>query len=69
MPSSCQISGSSSTAATWNTSVRKNDISAEVSPSFSAVKNEEPKIEKPENRNENEKIANACFVTANSPKS
>ena len=62
IPSSFQIIGSSSTAATWNTSVLRNEINADVSPSFNAVKNEEPKIENPENRNENEKIANACFV-------
>ena len=53
IPSSFQMSGKRSTAAIWNTSVRKNEMSAEVSPSPSAVKNDEPKIEKPDSRNEN----------------
>ena len=52
IPSSSQMSGKMSTAAIWNTSVRKNEMSAEVSPSPSAVKNDEPKIENPESRNE-----------------
>lgn len=38
MPSMSQMVGKSSTAATWNTSVRKNEMAAEVSPSLSAVK-------------------------------
>ena len=54
IPVSCQISGMIKTNATWNTSVRKNEISADVSPSFSAVKKEEPKIGIPQSRNENE---------------
>ena len=66
MPSSSQISGKMSTAATWNTSVRKNEMSAEVIPSPSAVKNDEPKIEKPDSRKENEKIENACAVISRS---
>ena len=52
IPSSFQMSGKRSTAAIWNTSVRKNEMIAEVSPSPSAVKNDEPKIENPESRNE-----------------
>lgn len=31
MPSMSQMVGKSSTAATWNTSVRKNEMAAEVS--------------------------------------
>ena len=41
-PSMPITSGSSNTAATWNTSVRRNEMSAEVSPSLSAVKNPDP---------------------------
>ena len=69
IPLSSQMRGKRSTAAIWNTSVRKNEISAEVSPSPSAVKNDEPKIENPESRNENEKIENACAVISKSPSS
>lgn len=54
------------TAAHWNTSVRKNEMSSEVSPSLSAVKNDEPKIENPESRNENENILNARTVISRS---
>ena len=59
IPSSFQMSGKISTAAIWNTSVRRKEMSADVRPSPSAVKNDEPKIENPESRNENEKIENA----------
>lgn len=52
MPSSCQISGRRSTAKTWNTSVREEEISAEVRPSLRAVKKPEPKMAKPEKRKE-----------------
>ena len=69
MPSSPQSCGKISSAATWNTSVRKKEISAEVRPSPSAVKKDEPKMEKPESRNENEKIANACTVMLSSASS
>ena len=66
MPSSSQMSGNSITAASWNTSVRRKDISALVRPSLSAVKNDEPKIEKPENRNANENMPKACTVMLSS---
>ena len=42
IPSSSQMSGNRSTAASWNTKVRRNDIIALVRPSLSAVKNDEP---------------------------
>ena len=42
MPSSLHNSGNSSTAPTWNTRARKNAMMAEVSPSFRAVKKDEP---------------------------
>ena len=50
MPSIPQINGRIITAALSNNSVRRNEISAEVNPSFSAVKNAEPKMEIPANR-------------------
>lgn len=59
IPSMSNISGSISTAAIWNTSVLRNEIAAEIKPLFSAVKNDEPNIEKPANKNENEKMKNA----------
>ena len=65
MPSTFQNNGKISTAATWNISVLKKDIEADVKPSFSAVKKEEPKIAWPENKNENEKIEKACMVRLN----
>ena len=52
IPSSPHSSGKISTVATWNTIVRKNEISAEVSPSLSAVKNAEPSTAVPESRKE-----------------
>ena len=51
-----QIIGRISTAATSNTSVRKNEISAEVSPSFSAVKKPEPNTAKPMNKKDSAKM-------------
>ena len=54
IPSILQIRGNKRTAAIWKTSVLKNDIKADVKPSLSAVKNEEPKIAIPAKRNENE---------------
>ena len=59
IPSICKNTGRISTAAIWNTSVRRNEIAAEISPLLSAVKNDEPKIENPAKRNENENIENA----------
>lgn len=52
IPSRPPKSGSSKTAAAWNTTVRKNEIAAETPPLFNAVKNDEPKIAYPEKRNE-----------------
>ena len=42
MPSSLNISGRMRMAATSKTRLRKNEISAEVTPSLSAVKKDEP---------------------------
>ena len=56
IPSMPQIIGNSKTAEIWKTRVRKNEIKAEVRPSFSAVKNDEPKMAMPANKNENENI-------------
>ena len=54
MPSSCQKSGKISTDRHWNTNVLRNEIKAETRPSPSAVKKEEPKMAKPENKKEKE---------------
>lgn len=64
IPSSPQIKGRVRTAAHWNTMVRKRAISAEVSPSPSAVNREEPKMAKPDTKKEKEKIVKACTVIA-----
>ncbi len=62
IPSTSNTSGRSITAAIWNTSVLKNDISAETSPLLSAVKKDEPNIAIPENRNENDAKRKALTV-------
>lgn len=62
IPSISQKIGNKITAAIWKTRVRINDITADVKPSFNAVKKEEPNTEKPDSRKENEKIENAWFV-------
>ena len=59
MPSTPKISGRRMTDEVWSTSVRKNEITAEMSPLFNAVKNEDAKILKPANRNANENSRNA----------
>ena len=43
-PPISKIKGNSKTAAIWNTTVLKKDMTAEVTPSLRAVKNPEPKI-------------------------
>ena len=48
-------------------SVLKKDISADVSPSFKAVKNAEPKIADPVKRNEKENIKNPRKVRVRNP--
>ena len=52
------VSFGGGTAAHWNTRVRRNEISAEVRPSFRAVKKEEPKMASPENK----KVYNAQLM-------
>lgn len=42
IPSNFQINGKIKTAATWNSIVLIKEIAADTSPSFNAVKNEEP---------------------------
>ena len=51
------------TEAVWNTSVRKKEIAAEISPLPSAVKNDEANILKPANKNANENSRNAWQVS------
>lgn len=50
MPSMPNSIGSTMTAATWNTSVRRNEMTAETSPLLSAVKNAEAYMANPMNR-------------------
>ena len=69
IPFTPNIKGSIRSDKTSKTSSRKNDINAEVSPSLSAVKNEEAYIEKPEKRQANEYIENAFFVSFKSSSS
>ncbi len=57
------------TAATWNTSVRRNDMIADTGPLFRAVKKDEVQIPKPENRKENEYTKKALNVKSNKPAS
>ena len=64
-----QTRGKTITAATWKTSVLKNEIIAEIGPLFSAVKNDEPYIAKPEKINEKEQTRNACLVSSKTSKS
>ena len=54
MPSTPMIAGKNITAAHSNTSVRKNDMSAETRPLLSAVKNAEPKMLTPTKMNASE---------------
>ena len=56
MPSRLQIRGKAKTAEHWKMKVRKKEISAEVTPSPRAVKKEEPKIAKPENRKDRKSV-------------
>ena len=48
MPSTPMISGRVRTDTTWNSSVRRKEIAADTVPLFSAVKNAEPKMLKPD---------------------
>ena len=59
IPSIPQISGKISTAAAWNTRVRRKEMRAEIRPLFSAVKKPEPNMAKPAKRKEKEKILKA----------
>ena len=59
IPSTPKIRGSASKHAISKIRVRMNEISADVSPSLSAVKNDEAYIEKPDNRNEYEYMEKA----------
>ena len=48
--------------AIWKISVRINEIAADIKPLLSAVKNDAPKKDIPQNKNENENIVNAFIV-------
>ena len=56
IPSIPNNMGRSITAAVWNTNVRRKEITADVSPSFKAVKNPEANIAYPINKNAKEYI-------------
>ena len=66
MPSSSHIRGRIITAPVWKTSVLINEIIAEVSPSLRAVKNDEPNIANPANKNEKEYIRKPRSVISKS---
>ena len=66
MPSVPMRAGSTRTTAVWNTSVRRNEITAETKPSFSAVKKPELKMLKPVSRNESDYIRKPREVIASS---
>ena len=51
IPSIPNIFGNSNTHTAWNKNIRKKEMIADTNPLFSAVKNAEPKIEKPQNNN------------------
>ena len=51
IPSIPNILGNNNTHTAWNKNIRKKDMIADIKPLFSAVKNAEPKIEKPQNNN------------------
>ena len=63
MPSTPRSRGRRMTEDVWNTSVRKNEIAAEISPLPSAVKNDEAKMLKPANKNAKENSRNAWHVS------
>lgn len=52
IPSTFQNIGKIKTADIWNINVLIKDIVAEISPLFSAVKKDEPKIANPANKKE-----------------
>ena len=62
IPSSPNIRGNSRTPSIWYTSVLIKEISAEIGPLLSAVKNDEPKIENPEKINDRAKILSPLVV-------
>ena len=64
MPSTCQNSGRMSTGATWNSRVRKKEMTADTRPLFSAVKNAEPKMAKPVKRKEKANMPKARTVSS-----
>ena len=69
MPSTPRSRGRRMTEDVWNTSVRKNEMAAEISPLPSAVKNDEAKMLNPANKNAKENSRNAWHVSVNSPSS
>ncbi len=66
MPSIPQNTGKISTAETWNTNVRRNEIIAELRPSLRAVKKPEVKMENPISRKDRAKILKPDTVRSKS---
>ena len=66
MPSSPHTSGNTQIKIIWNTSVRKNDTIADVTPSFNAVKNPDEKMQKPHRPKESPYNLNPLVVICNS---
>ena len=63
-PSMPSNSGRIRTEATWNISVRINEMTADIRPLLRAVKKDEPKMLKPHIRNESEYIRKPRVVSA-----
>ena len=65
-PSSLRNMGRIRTRTSWYTSVLRKDIAADAGPLLSAVKNDEAKMQNPENRKEIEKIFSPRTVISRS---
>ena len=61
-PSRSQKIGRIKTQAVWNTRVRRKEMTAEINPLFRAVKKDEPKMLKPQNRKDTEYRMKAHLV-------
>ena len=58
--------GNSSSIQVWNTSVRRKEITAEITPFPNAVKNADPKILNPESKKDNAYLRNPPPVSSHS---
>ena len=62
IPSTPINKGSTNTNINWNTRVLRTEITAEITPLLSAVKNDVENIPNPENKKQNENIKNPLRV-------